>query len=466
MKALGVSDGRIIGRYLSQFCVTALIGALLGCVAAVFLCDLIIGVFSAMFVVPTLSFVFYPSLWAGAILVSVLLCALSGLIALFSILPLLPAHALRPRVPKSGKRILLERAGSIWKRLSFNTRYALKSSFRNKGRFFAVVLGMCGSCALLAFSLGFYDSIGNTQDKYFREFANYDVIVSFDPIPLSFGHPALERIEESSKALMIHAEILDEYYTVAVVEQGFDMFYIPVEALQAGVIIPEYLADVWNAGVGDTLNIGGHDAVVSAVVPQYLGLTLFTGFDYISSITDEIPAVYNTIYGRSADMATLTSYLKENGIDFATVDDDKTSFDSIMESMSVLIWLMISCAVVLGFTVLYSVGLINLSAREYEYMFMGVMGYMHKSIVMAHIKETIVQLVLAIPLGFLLGNLLLEAIKGEFSGDSFVISAAIYPQSYIISAVSVICVTVIMVFVTSRHIEKLDIVEGLKVRDE
>ena len=244
------------------------------------------------------------------------------------------------------------------------------------------------------------------------------------------------------------------------------MFHIPVEALQSGVIIPEYLADVWNAGVGDTLNIGGHDAVVSAVVPQYLGLTLFTGFDYISSITDEIPAVYNTIYGRSADMASLTSYLKENGIDFATVDDDKTSFDSIMESMSVLIWLMISCAVVLGFTVLYSVGLINLSAREYEYMFMGVMGYPHKSIVMAHIKETIVQLVLAIPLGFLLGNLLLEAIKGEFSGDSFVISAAIYPQSYVISALSVIGVTALMAVVTSRYIDKLDIVEGLKVQEQ
>jgi putative ABC transport system permease protein len=192
---------------------------------------------------------------------------------------------------------------------------------------------------------------------------------------------------------------------------------------------------------------------------------LYTGFDYLNQITD-LPLVYNTVYGRSVDMASLSMYLKNNGIDFATIDDDKTSFDSIMESMSVLIWFMIACSLVLGFTVLYSVGLINLSAREYEYMFMGVMGYRHKNILLAHIKETVLQLMLAIPLGFLLSNVLLEFIKGEFSNNNFVISAVIYPQSYISSALSVCGVTAIMVLVTSKHINRLDIVEGLKTRDE
>jgi putative ABC transport system permease protein len=110
--------------------------------------------------------------------------------------------------------------------------------------------------------------------------------------------------------------------------------------------------------------------------------------------------------------------------------------------------------------------MINLSAREYEYMFMGVMGYPHKRIISAHIKEPIVQLVLAIPLGFLLGYFLLESIRGEFSGNNFVVSAAIFPQSYFIAAAVVVGVTVLMGFVTSRHIGRLDIVEGLKAQDD
>ncbi|MCL2443597.1 MAG: FtsX-like permease family protein [Treponema sp.] len=473
MKALGVPDKKIIGIYLSQFCIAAFAGALLGCGAAVIITDGIIGIFSSMFEVPALGFVFYPGLWLIAVLVSVSLCIVSGFLSLLPILPLLPANAMRPRLPKGGKRIFIERIGFIWKKLSFNSRYALKNTLRNKGRFLAVVLGMCGSCALLAFSLGFYDSIGNTQNKYFNEFANYDLIVSFDPIPHQITHPALKQIEKSNRALMMPVSVQPDLryppvgsYIIAITEKDFDMVNIPGEALYNGIIVPEYFANEWRIKSGDKLSIEGHIFIVSAIIPQYLGLTLYTSFDYINSITDELPPLYNTIFGRSNNLTALSVYLKENNITFTTIDDDKTSFDSIMESMSVLIWFMIACSVVLGFTVLYSVGLINLSAREYEYMFMGVMGYPHKSILLAHIKETILQLVLAIPLGFLLGNVLLESIKGEFSSGNFVIASTIYPQSYLFSALSVIGVTAVMALVTSRHINKLDIVEGLKIRDE
>jgi len=466
MKALGVSDSKIMGIYLLQFCFAAMVGAILGGVSAIVLSDIIIRIFSSMFEIPTLGFFFFPNLWLSAFIISILLCAISGLIALSSILPLLPAHAMRPRTPKSGRRLLIERITFLWKRLSFNTRYALKNSLRNKGRFFAVVLGMCGACTLLVFSLGFNDSIINTRDRYFNEFANYDVIVSFDPIPLVVPHPALEHLDESQKALIMPVEIFGSNYILAVVGSEFDMLNIPNYALQNGVIIPEFFADEWGIGVSDTIQISGYDVVVSAVVPQFLALMLFTSFDYINSVSNEIPPVYNAIYGRSGYMTALSTHLIENRIDFSTIDDDRASFYSVMESMSVLILFLIACSVILGFTVLYSVGMINLSAREYEYMFMGVMGYPHKSIMSAHIKETIVQLVLAIPLGFLFGYFLLESIRGEFSGDNFVVSTAIFPQSYFIAAAVVVAVTALMGFVTSRHIGKLDIVEGLKAQDD
>ena len=466
MKALGLSDKKIIGIYLTQFCFAALIGALLGGVATVFITDFIIAVFSAMFEVPALSFAFYPVLWLTAIIISVSLCAISGLIALSSILPLFPAHTMRPQTPKSGKRLLIERAAFFRKRLSFNTRYALKSAFRNKGRFLAVVLGMCGACALLIFSLGFRDTIINTQNRYFSEFADYDVIVSFEPMPLSIPHPALEQMDVGRKALVMPVYISGSNYILSIVENDFDMLNIPIAALQDGVILPEFFADEWGVDVGDTVKISGYKAKVSAVIPQFLGLTIFAGFDYTSGLSDDIPPVYNTIYGRSSDMEALGAFLAQNNIDFSTLDDDKVTFVSIMESMSILIWFMIICSVVLGFTVLYSVGMINLSAREYEYMFMGVMGCSHKKILAAHVKEAVLQLVLAIPPGFLLGNLLLESIKGEFSGENFVISAAIFLPSYLLSAVIVIAVTAIMTMITSHHVSRLDIVEGLKAQDD
>ena len=466
MMALGMPDRHIVGVYLTPFCLTAVAGSLAGGGAAVFLCDTIIGIFASMFEVPTLGFAFYWQLWLLAVVISTLLCLGSGLIALRSVLSLSPALALRPQAPSSTSKIPRETPGVLWHRLSFNTRYALKSSVRNKGRFLAVVLGMCGSCALMTFSLGFYNSMDNTKNQYFDHFARYDVIVSVDPVFLKQDHPVMDHMDESRKALMIPVKILDESYPLVIVDEDFDMLAIPQEALGQGVIIPEYFANEWGVQVGDKLDINGHEAVISAVNTQYLGLTLYTGYEYIRLITDDVPEVYTMIFGTSSNMARLRLYLSENELEFSTIDDDRTSFDLLLENMSVLIWLLIGCSIVLGVTVLYSVGLINLSAREYEYMFLGVMGYPKGSILMAHVKEAVLQLVLAIPLGFALGRLLLEAIKGEFSGNSIVISTAIYPQSHLISLVSVLVVTTMMVFVTSRHIGKLNIVEGLKVQGE
>jgi len=466
MKSLGMPDARIIGIYLSLFCFAALMGGLLGCLTAVFVSDVIIGVFSSMFEVPALSFALYPGLWVGTLVVALGLCIVSGLIALFSILSLLPAHALRSHIPKGARSPTLERWGFLWNRASFNTRYAIKNTLRNKGRFCAVVLGMCGSCTLLTFSLGFNDSIGNTQDKYFDDFARYDVIASFDPLLLTVEHSAAVHMDENNRALQVPAEIRDEQYTLSIVEQPFDMVNIPNEALEQGVIIPEYFAEQWNVLVGETIEINEYTAVVSAVVPQHLGLTLYTGYDYLSALDHDMPQIYNTIYARSNNMAALSAYLDAEGTEYATIEDDYSSFDAVMESMTVLIWFMVACSIILGLTVLYSVGLINLSAREFEYLFMGIMGYSHKSIMAAHIKETALQLTLAIPLGFLLGTALLESIKDEFSGNSYVIATAILPQSYALAALAVIGVTMVMALVTSRHIHKLNIVEGLKTQDD
>ena len=476
MKAIGVSDKKIIGVYLSQFCFTALVGAVLGGVASIFIGDTILDVLSGgLFEVPTLDFIVYPHLWLSAIFVSILICALSGLIALLSVLTLLPANAMRPRQPKGKKRTLIERIGFLWSRFPFNTRYALKNSLRNKGRFFAVVLGMCGTTALLTFSLGFSNSIVNTQDRYFDDFANYDVIVNLGiypvPYPLTFDHPVLEQIDESHKALVNPITIQGEDYTLVIVGDDFDMFDLSHSSLRNGIVIPEFFADKWDVEVGDYLvaegyYADGHYTVISEIIPQYLGLMLFTSFDYINRTMSHIPEIYNTIFGRTQDMDALTTYFIDNDIDFTTIYDDKTTFDSVLEIMTVLIWLLIIFSIVLGFTVLYSVGVINLSAREYEYMFMGVMGYPQKSILIAHIKETIGHLVLAIPLGFLLGYLILENIRGEFSSNSFVVSAVIFPQSYVIAGLSVIGVTAVMALFTSRHIERLDIVEGLKSQDD
>ncbi|MPM46285.1 hypothetical protein SDC9_92983 [bioreactor metagenome] len=465
-KALGVAGGRLLLVYIAQSVLMALLGALLGCVAAALLCDTIIGFFSSMFEVPGLSFTLYPALWGGVILACTALCALSALVSVGGVLRPMPAELMRPRMPGGGKRILLERAGFLWRRISFNTRYALKSTLRNRGRFLAVLLGMCGSCALLTFALGFFNSADHTQKAYFDQFIRYDALIELGPLPLEAKHPVEDFLDEAGKALAVPVEIDGKEYRLFVVEDGFDMLGLDTRGLKDGVVIPAYFARQWNVAEGDSIRIADTAVRVAGVVEQSFGLSLYTGYAYAEKVLPDFRPVYNVVFARDSDVGQLKDLSREQGFEYSTQADDRTGFASVMESLNTLIWFMLACAVILGLTVLYSVGLMNLSAREYEYMFMGVMGYPIRSIVSAHVKETVMQLLLALPAGFALGRGLLNVVKTAFSGDNFVLSAAIYPQSYAYAGVIVAGMAALIAALSGAYIDRLDIVEGLKVKDE
>ncbi len=465
MKALGSSSRHIAEVYVFQFGLSGFFGSLLGALASIVAIDIIIGVLSSMFVVPTLEFTFFPTLWVGTIFGFSLLCVATGVVSVIQVLHLLPSIMMSPKVPKGKKSIFIERFG-FWKKLSFNTRYGIKNSLRNKGRFFTILLGMVASCGLMVFSIGFYTSIDAIQDKHFTDFVYYDAVAYVDTTPLATDLPIASAMDNSAKALLSPVMIEGESYTLYVVDTPFNFLELPNYALDRGVVVPEYLASFWGVEVGDTLKVGDWEGVVSATVPQYLGLAVYTGYKYVASESIPLPQAYNTVFAQSSQVGTLQDNLDSAGIQYTTQFEDRETFSSLLDSLFVLVAFMIGCSLILGVVVLYATGLITLASREYEYMFMGIMGFPHKSIMLAHAKEAVIQMIISIPLGFLLGNLILQGIKGQFSSVAFVVEVDVYPIAYIVGATSIIIVTAIMALVTSIAVSRLDIVQGLKVQDD
>ena len=76
-----------------------------------------------------------------------------------------PAQILRPKAPKLGKRILLERITFIWKRLSFNQKVTMRNIFRYKKRFFMSVIGIAGCTALIITGFGIKYSVSEVVDR-------------------------------------------------------------------------------------------------------------------------------------------------------------------------------------------------------------------------------------------------------------------------------------------------------------
>ena len=90
------------------------------------------------------------------------------------------AALMRPKAPRAGKRVLLERVPFIWRRLSFLRKVSLRNIFRYKKRLFMMVVGISGCTALLVTGFGIMDSIADVAARQFREIQTYDIGISLN----------------------------------------------------------------------------------------------------------------------------------------------------------------------------------------------------------------------------------------------------------------------------------------------
>ena len=91
-----------------------------------------------------------------------------------------PAALMLPRAPKAGRRILLERVGPLWRRLSFSWKVTFRNLFRYKRRLLMTVVGIAGCSALLLVGFGLHDSIWDIIDRQFGPIIRYDTTVGMD----------------------------------------------------------------------------------------------------------------------------------------------------------------------------------------------------------------------------------------------------------------------------------------------
>ncbi|HPU59300.1 MAG TPA: ABC transporter permease, partial [Candidatus Avimonas sp.] len=88
-----------------------------------------------------------------------------------------PATLMRPRAPKSGRRIMLERLPVIWNRLNFSQKVTCRNLFRYKKRLLMTVLGIAGCTGLVYTGFGLKDSIRLMVPVQYEQIQKYDMTV-------------------------------------------------------------------------------------------------------------------------------------------------------------------------------------------------------------------------------------------------------------------------------------------------
>lgn len=488
MKAIGLTDASIMYMYIKYSFLVSFFGILLAFISTKIILPSIFEVLSKIFDMPNFTYNTYFDLWiiAGAIILFV--CILSNLLAAISILKLNPAQSMRGEPPKGGGKSFIENL-KIWNRFSFNTRYAIKNASRSKTRYFASLWGMFAAISMTIFAQGFNNSFDYFLSTLYQKFALYDIRATINSTNWEEDSEIITNniINSYDKAAIYQSKIypafkIDSenlYIPTLIYDKDFYSLDIPKnENPEDTIMLPKYLAD--------KLKIKEND---------YIGIELYTLGNTVSRIVKcgkfvEQQGMFfiymdknfaEKEFGISNDYNTIFFTKKENISDeeikeildesedisyYSFVNDEYTAYKNQIATIYLLVQILIFIAFLLGATSLYGVGVITLATRRYEFTLLKVMGYTTKEIMIASLKETITQIILAIPTGIAAGYGILYLVKKPFSSKLFSFIPHIYDESYM-HAIILLIVAIFLVSIMSAHyVDKLDMVEGLKDREE
>ena len=488
MKAIGLTDFSILFMYIKYSFLVSFFGILLAFIASKFLLPPIFDALGNIFDMPNFTYNIYIDLWIISALIILFVCIFSNLLAALSILKLNPAQSMRGEPPKGAGKTFVEKL-SIWNKLSFNTRYAIKNASRSKTRYLASLWGMFAAISMTIFAQGFNNSFDYFLSTLYEKFALYDVTANIIPTKWEDNSDILtnENIEYYDKAAIYQSRLYPAfkddaeslYIPTLIYNDSFSSLDIPNnDNKEDSVMLPKYLAEKLNVKENDYIGIElytlgnsiSRRVKVSKFVDQQGMFYIYMDKEFAKD-TFEITNVYNSLF-LTTKTNTSKSYIKDildnsKGVLYYSFrNDEYEAYKNQIATIYLLVQILIFIAFLLGATSLYGVGVITLATRRYEFTLLKVMGYTTKEIMIASLKETVTQVIVAIPLGIAAGYGILYLVKKPFSSKLFSFVPHVYNSSYGLAIILLIAVILLVAIMSTHYINKLDMVEGLKDREE
>ncbi|MCI8388490.1 MAG: FtsX-like permease family protein [Clostridiales bacterium] len=492
LKALGYSRGAIMSKYIIYAGLSGLLGSGVGLAIGLYLFPMIIwNAYKIMYTFPPLQISFIPEIALMSAAVAIACTLAATLWAGAHILSEKPATLLLPRAPKAGKRVLLERVTPIWKHLSFNQKVTVRNLFRYKKRFFMTVIGIAGCTALLVTGFGLRDSIGDIVNKQYNELMQYnlsivksdssDDITTLDEYLNSDKVSGFTAVHSEYGEIRANGESVNVYLTIPENPDNFTDFMLlrnrkgkkALEFNESSVILSEKMASIIKASVGDSVeleNANGETAIftVTGITENYVMSYVYLSQDmYTSKYDSELD--FNNLYvksnadgaaGEDAEATYLLSLDSVSSVSFTTSMSE--SFDNMLGKIDYIVIVLIICAGLLVFVVLYNLTNINIAEREKELATIKVLGFYDGEVAAYVYRETAALSAIGTAVGLVLGIFLHRFVILTAEVDSVMFGRAIYAQSYIISAVITLIFSALVCLFMAKKLRDIDMVESMK----
>ena len=479
LRALGYTAGQIRNHYLSYAIVPSAIGS-------------VVGVFSGHYGIPWIAwdmivgqneypFLVYPRISLQSWLMAGANVAVSTAICYYAYRKTqkeTTASLLRPKPPKDGRRMFLERIAPVWRRMDFNAKMVARNLMRSKLRTLMSCIGLLCCNVLLVASMGLQDSVQNTIGGHYARTLRYTHGVQLNA---SAGECEAYRARLEADAVecamdtsvRLRANGVERTTLLSVLEDGQtllcmgeDWAHVPLP--ENGAAVTQKIARQFGLSVGDEIScqLAGDDMPFILRVDRILVNNLTQGVFLSRGVWEGLRKgafVPTSIYLRNPSQKALERLEVMDEV-LSVESTSKQAADALtyLQAVSTIFMILTVIALALAFVICYNMGLINFTERTREYATLKVLGYHQKEIRRLILRENAIITAAAILLSIAPSYGLTGMILTLAESDSMCYAVTISGRSIAIGCLVTWCFSEFIQRLLARKVRGIDMVEALK----
>ena len=492
LRALGYSKQDIIMQYI----VYAFLATFFAC---------ILGILAGNQVFPRIIYFLFTYLMYGmnqstvlvqkwsislmTVLISVGVTLLATLSVCLQELVSTPSVLMRPKAPKAGKRILMDRMPFIWKRLNFNQKVTMRNLFRYKKRFWMSVIGIAGCTALIMLGFGVKNSVSDIIPSQYEEVYKYDALIKLnsnveDTKKVENKIKRIEGVHNLTGAYRQNVTVLgnsEDYYSTMVVYDNADEIknFINFNDYKTkkkiilsddGVVISQKLAEKLGVKKGENMTFSydntKYTVKVSNIVQQYVSHQVYmskTFYENLTGTKSSASILYVDMNTKKSNIKTLKNYLDHHNIgSMERLTASLDEFQQRMSSLNIIVAILSGCAALLCFIVLYNLTNINIGERKGEIATIKVLGFRRKEYCDYIFRENIILSLIGASIGMFFGYFLHRFVVLTVEMDNMLFIRTMPLYIYLIAFGMTVGFTIIINLAMRHILDQVDMVESLK----
>lgn len=492
LKALGYKNLKIIFKYIFYAMLASIIGG-------------IIGMFIGLKLIPTIVWTMYALLYYlpnfsaklkviyGIIGIIIAFMCIGGatFVVSYKELKNMPSVLMRPKAPKNGKRVLLERVTFLWNRLKFSQKVTIRNLFRYKKRVIMTIIGIAGCTALILAGFGLKDSITDIVHNQFERVNSYDISITVNTEEdinnlledLQEDTRIKDTVEVNMQTGKLLANDIKRDVKINVPKNKEDLKKVinlidkktkeKIELSDNGIIITDKVAELLKVNKGDEVKLIDNNDIqynfkIDGIVENYVDHYVYMSKDIYeeqmkeSYKTNMLLINTNNISNEESEKLTtdIVSYNEVSGINLTS--SLIKMVEDMLSLLNYVVLILIVSAALLAFVVLYNLANVNISERKREIATLKVLGFYDQEVDNYINKESIILTILGIALGLIFGYMLTKYLITTCEIEMLRFGRKISGISYVYA----IIITSIFTFLVNKIIhfslKKINMIDSLK----